>query len=116
MKVLVTGSNGFVGRNLISNLSLNKEIEVYEYDRNSTFEELDKYTSDCEFVFHLAGVNRPKNPKEFMEGNFGLTSTLLDYLKKHKNKCPIMISSSIQAELDNDYGKSKKAFNSSRIR
>ena len=109
MKVLVTGSNGFVGRNLISNLSLNKEIEVYEYDRNSTFEELDKYTSDCEFIFHLAGVNRPKNPKEFMEGNFGFTSTLLDYLKKHKNKCPIMISSSIQAELDNDYGKSKKA-------
>ena len=109
MKVLVTGSNGFVGRNLISNLSLNKEIEVYEYDHNSTFEELDKYTSDCEFVFHLAGVNRPKNPKEFMEGNFGFTSTLLDYLKKHKNKCPIMISSSIQAELDNDYGKSKKA-------
>ncbi len=109
MKVLVTGSNGFVGRNLISNLSLNKEIEIYKYDRDSTPEELEEYTKNCEFVFHLAGVNRPEDPKEFMEGNFGFTSTLLDSLKKHKNKCPIMISSSIQAALDNDYGKSKKA-------
>ena len=109
MKVLVTGSNGFVGRNLISNLSLNKDIEIYKYDKDSTPEELDNYTKDCDFVFHLAGVNRPQNPEEFMEGNFGFTSTLLDTLKKNNNKCPIMISSSIQAELDNDYGKSKKA-------
>ena len=109
MKVLITGANGFIGRNLISNLSLNKEIEIYPYDKDSTLEELDQYTKDCEFIFHLAGVNRPEKTEEFMEGNFGFTSTLLDYLKKNNNKSPIMISSSIQAELDNDYGKSKKA-------
>lgn len=109
MKVLVTGANGFVGRNLISNLRLNKEIETFSYDKESTIEELDKYTKECDFVFHLAGVNRPEKPEEFMEGNFGFTSTLLDKLKENNNKCPIMISSSIQAELDNDYGKSKKA-------
>ena len=109
MKVLVTGANGFVGRNLISNLRLNKEIEIFSYDKESTIEELDKYTKECDFVYHLAGVNRPEKPEEFMEGNFGFTSTLLDKLKENNNKCPIMISSSIQAELDNDYGKSKKA-------
>lgn len=109
MKVLVTGANGFVGKNLISNLSLNKEIIIYKYDKNSAVNELDEYTKDCDFVFHLAGVNRPQNPQEFMDGNFGFTSVLLEKLKKYNNKCPIMISSSIQAELDNDYGKSKKA-------
>lgn len=109
MKVLVTGSNGFVGKNLRSELTLHEEVEVFCYDKDSTPEELDKYTKECDFVFHLAGVNRPQDPKEFMEGNFGFTSTLLDKLKEHNNKAPIMISSSIQAELDNDYGKSKKA-------
>ena len=109
MKVLITGAKGFVGKNLISNLSLNKEIEIYKYDRENTLEELDKYTKDCDFVYHLAGVNRPQNPKEYMEGNFGFTTTLLEYLKKNKNNCPIMLASSIQAELDNEYGKSKKA-------
>ena len=109
MKVLVTGANGFVGRNLISNLRLNKEIEIFSYDIDSTEEELDKYTKECEFVFHLAGVNRPEKVEDFMEGNFGFTSKLLEKLQTHKNKSPIMISSSIQAELDNDYGKSKKA-------
>lgn len=109
MKVLITGSNGFVGKNLVSNLSLNKEIEILKYDIDSTTEELDKYTKECDFVFHLAGVNRPVNKEEFMEGNFGFTSVLLKKLKENNNKCPIMISSSIQAELDNDYGKSKKA-------
>ena len=109
MKVLITGANGFVGKNLQSFLSLNKEIEVLLYDKESTQEELDKYTKECDFVYHLAGVNRPQDPKEFMEGNFGFTSTLLDKLKKNNNKASIMISSSIQAELDNDYGKSKKA-------
>ncbi len=109
MKVLVTGSNGFVGRNLISNLSLNKEIEIYKYSRNNTLEDLEKYTKDCDFVFHLAGVNRPKDTKEFMIGNYELLKELLDLLKKNKNNCPIMISSSVQATLDNDYGKSKKA-------
>ena len=109
MKVLITGANGFVGRNLVSNLSLNKEIEIFKFDKDNTEEELDKYTKECDFVFHLAGVNRPQNQEEFMEGNFGFTSTLLEYLKKNNNKSPIMISSSIQAELDNEYGKSKKA-------
>lgn len=109
MKVLVTGANGFVGRNLISNLRLDKTIEIYEYDINNTEDELEQYTKDCDFVFHLAGVNRPKNPEEFMEGNFGFTDVLLRKLKENNNKCPIVISSSIQAELDNDYGKSKKA-------
>lgn len=109
MKVLVTGSNGFVGRNLISNLSLNKTIEIYKYDKESTLEELDQYTKDCEFVYHLAGVNRPQDPQEFMKGNFEFTTTLLDSLKKNNNRCPVMISSSVQAKFDNDYGKSKKA-------
>ena len=109
MKVLVTGANGFVGKNLRSELSLHEEIEVFCYDKDSTEEELEQYTKECDFVFHLAGVNRPQDPKEFMEGNFGFTSTLLEKLKEHQNKAPIMISSSIQAELDNDYGKSKKA-------
>ena len=109
MKVLVTGANGFVGKNLISHLSLNKDVEVFKYDIDSTEEELDKYTKECDFVYHLAGVNRPQNVSEFMEGNFGFTSILLNKLLENNNKCPIMISSSIQAELDNDYGKSKKA-------
>ena len=109
MKVLVTGANGFVGKNLRSELTLHEEIEVLCYNRESTEQELDKYTKECDFVFHLAGVNRPKEPKEFMEGNFGFTSILLDKLKAHNNKAPIMMSSSIQAEYDNDYGKSKKA-------
>ena len=109
MKVLITGANGFVGKNLRSELTLHEDVEVFCYDMDSTPEDLDKYTKECDFVFHLAGVNRPQDPKEFMEGNFGFTSTLLDKLKEHKNKAPIMISSSIQAELDNDYGKSKKA-------
>ncbi len=109
MKVLITGANGFVGKNLKCFLSLENNIEVFSYDIDSTLEELDEYTKKCDFVFHLAGVNRPKNDDEFMKGNFGFTSILLDNLKKNNNKCPIMISSSIQAELDNEYGKSKKA-------
>ena len=109
MKVLITGSNGFVGKNLRSELSLNKNVEVLCYDKENSEKELDQFTKECDFVFHLAGVNRPKDPKEFMEGNFGFTSVLLNKLKQHKNKAPIMISSSIQAELENDYGKSKKA-------
>ena len=109
MKVLITGANGFVGKNLISNLSLNKEIEIFKYDKDSTLDDLDKYTKECDFVYHLAGVNRPKNVEEFIDGNLNFTVTLLEKLKKHNNKCPIMLSSSFQAELDNDYGKSKKA-------
>ena len=109
MKVLITGSDGFVGKNLRSNLSLIDDIEVYEFNRKSTIEDLKKYTKDCEFVYHLAGINRPKDPKEFMEGNHDLTKTLLDCLKENNNTCPVMISSSTQASLDNDYGKSKKS-------
>ena len=120
MKVLVTGSNGFVGRNLVESLKSlrdNKDRtrpelkieEIYEFDRDTDIKLLDEYCEKCDFVFNLAGVNRPQDPKEFMEGNFGFASTLLDTLKKHNNKCPVMLSSSIQAALDNDYGKSKKA-------
>lgn len=108
MKILVTGAKGFIGKNLIATLKTRGYNKIYEYDLSSTLEDLDKYTKDCDFVYHLAGVNRPKDEKEFKEGNFGFTSTLLDYLKKHNNKSPIMISSSIQAELDNPYGISKK--------
>lgn len=109
MKILVTGANGFIGKNLISELKNKGYTDIYQCDIETTEEELNKYTIDCEFVYHLAGVNRPENIEDFMKGNFGFTSILLDNLKKHNNKCPILITSSIQAELDNDYGKSKKA-------
>ena len=125
MKILVTGAKGFVGRNLCSQLNNIRDgkacwyegvkIEaVYEYDIDSTLEELDLWCRDCDFVFNLAGVNRPKDPKMFMEGNFGFATVLLNILKKHKNSCPVMISSSIQATLagrfsTSEYGKSKKA-------
>lgn len=109
MKVLITGANGFIGKNLRSFLSSNKELEVFCYDMESTPDELDKYTKECDFVYHLAGVNRPQDPKEFMEENYGFTSILLNKLEENNNKAPIMVSSSIQAKLDNEYGKSKKA-------
>ena len=125
MKILVTGAKGFVGRNLCANLRNIQEgkdkthpgltIEaVYEYDIDSKPEELDAWCKDCDFVFNLAGVNRPQNQEEFMQGNFGFASTLLDTLKKHGNKCPVMLSSSQQASLtgrfgNSEYGRSKKA-------
>ena len=126
MKILVTGAKGFVGKNLCAQLNNIKDGKcvipgltgnlsaVYEYDIDSTVEDLDKYCSDCDFVFNLAGVNRPQTPEEFMQGNFGFASLLLDTLKKHGNTCPVMISSSIQATLagrfgTSEYGKSKKA-------
>lgn len=109
MRILVTGAKGFIGKNLIAELKNQKYEYIYEYDIDSSEEDLDKYCKDCDFIFHLAGVNRPKDEKEFLEGNFGFTSTLLETLKKYNNKCLIMISSSTQAELDNPYGKSKKA-------
>ncbi len=125
MKILVTGAKGFVGRNLCAELHNIKDGKarcygdlkvdaVYEYDIDSTFEELDAYCRDCDFVFNLAGVNRPKEQSEFMEGNFGFASTLLDTLRKHNNRCPVMLSSSQQASLtgrfgNSEYGRSKKA-------
>jgi len=109
MKILVTGAKGFVGKNLIAELHNRSYIDLYEYDIDSDPIILDEYTANSEFVFHLAGVNRPEKQEEFMDGNFGFTSILLDSLKKHKNKAPILITSSIQAALDNPYGHSKKA-------
>ena len=109
MKILVTGAKGFIGKNLIAELKNKNYNEIYECDVTTTEEELNSYTKDCEFVFHLAGVNRPKDETEFMKGNFGFTSTLLEKLKSNNNKAPILITSSIQAKLDNPYGKSKKA-------
>ncbi len=126
MKILVTGAKGFVGKNLCSQLknirdgkakwyNLPEAIEaVYEYDIDSTPQELDQWCRECDFVFNLAGVNRPQNQEDFMKGNFGFASTLLDTLKKHHNSCPVMISSSIQATLagrfgNSEYGRSKKA-------
>jgi len=109
LKILVTGSEGFVGKNLVAELNNQGYKHIYLYTRNSTEEELEEFAMQCDFVYHLAGVNRPNNESEFMEGNFGLTSTLLNKLIKHQNTCPIIISSSTQAVLDNSYGISKKA-------
>jgi len=109
MKILVTGAKGFIGKNLIAELKNQNFTEIYEYDLDTDPTKLDSYCRDAGFVFHLAGVNRPKNQDEYLKGNFGLTSELLNTLKKHNNKCPVMVSSSIQAILDNPYGKSKKA-------
>lgn len=125
MRILVTGAKGFVGKNLCSQLNNIREGKarwyegvvvdaVYEYDVDSSAEDLEAWCRDCDFVFNLAGVNRPQNPEDFMKGNFGFASTLLDTLKKYNNTCPVMISSSIQATLagrfgTSEYGKSKKA-------
>lgn len=109
MKILVTGANGFIGKNLIAELKNRGYKDIYEVDIDTKDEDLKRYCQDAEFVFHLAGVNRPQNEEEFMEGNFGFTSTLLDYLKDACNKANVLITSSTQAALDNAYGKSKKA-------
>ena len=139
MRILVTGAKGFVGKNLCAQLNNIKEgkakcygfvtmeeaksqqlttncyiEDIFQYDIDGTIEQLDSYCKNCDFVFNIAGVNRPQNQEEFMQGNFGFASTLLDTLKKHKNNCPVMISSSIQATLagrfgTSEYGKSKKA-------
>jgi UDP-2-acetamido-2,6-beta-L-arabino-hexul-4-ose reductase len=125
MRVLITGAKGFVGKNLCAALKNIKDgkdkrfpeltiEEIFEYDLDSTLEELDAWCKDCDFVFNLAGVNRPQNQEEFMQGNFGFASTLLDTLKKYNNRCPVMLSSSQQASLtgrfgNSEYGRSKKA-------
>jgi len=109
MKILVTGAKGFVGKNLIAELRNQGNNDIFEFDIETDKSLLDGFVKECEFVFHLAGVNRPKDEKEFMEGNFGFTSELLSLLKKYNNKVPVLITSSIQAEKDNAYGISKKA-------
>ncbi len=125
MKVLITGAKGFVGRNLVENLKTLQDgrnktrpalsiEEIYEYDLGNTQEDLDAFCQKADFVFNLAGVNRPQNQEEFMQGNFGFASILLDTLQKHKNTCPVMLSSSVQATLEgryagSEYGKSKLA-------
>ena len=125
MKILVTGAKGFVGKNLCAQLRNIRDgkakcygdlaiEEVYEYDIDSAPQQLEEWCRECDFVFNLAGVNRPKNPEEFMAGNFGFATTLLDTLKKYHNTCPVMISSSVQATLagrfgNSEYGRSKKA-------
>ena len=135
MNILITGARGFIGKNLIATLhnikdgkdrsfgaltagqvagaavapAENSDLTIYEYDKDTDPALLDAYCKTADFVFHLAGVNRPQDPKEFMEGNFVFTSMLLDTLKKHGNTCPVMISSSIQAALNNPYGERKKS-------
>jgi len=109
MNLLVTGANGFVGKNLVAELKNKGYNDIFEFTRESDPSLLEKYTKECDFVFHLAGVNRPIDEKEFMKGNFDLTSQLLELLKKHNNKAPVLLTSSIQAEKDNPYGRSKKA-------
>ena len=108
-KILITGASGFVGKNLTLELRNRGFNNLFLYDIDTAPELLDTYTAECDFVFHLAGVNRPKDPKEFMTGNFGFTSLLLEKLQAHGNKAPILITSSIQAALSNPYGESKKA-------
>ena len=124
MNVLITGAKGFVGKNLCAQLNNIKDgkarnypvqiDEVFAYDLDSTPEQLDRYCAEADFVFNLAGINRPENPEDFKKGNFGFASILLDTLKKHGNRCPVMLSSSIQATLigryaGHPYGESKKA-------
>ncbi len=120
MKLLITGAKGFIGKNLVATLQniqdgkdksfgIDPDLTVYVYDLDTPKEKLDDYVKDCEFVFHLAGVNRPETEAEFMEGNFGFAETLLQKLKLAGNKAPVLVTSSIQAELENPYGKSKKA-------
>ncbi len=120
MNVLITGAKGFIGKNLVAelknikdgkkkNYKLTSDLTLFEYDLDVDPALLDGFCKEADFVFHLAGINRPKEQSEFMKGNFGFTSQLLDSLKHHGNNCPVMLSSSIQAELDNPYGISKKA-------
>ncbi|MGI8315815.1 capsular polysaccharide biosynthesis protein CapF [Halobacillus mangrovi] len=109
MNILVTGAEGFIGKNLVAELYNQGYKNIFQYTRKTSKELLDDYCQKADFVFHLAGVNRPINKSEFMSGNYGFTSELIILLKKHQNTCPILTTSSIQAELENPYGISKKA-------
>ncbi len=109
MKILVTGSKGFIGKNLVCELRTEKNLEIFEFDIDTDTILLEHYCKAADFVFHLAGVNRPLENSEYMSGNYGFTLSLLNTLKKYKNACPVMLSSSIQAAIDNPYGVSKKA-------
>lgn len=109
MKILVTGAQGFMGKNLIAELKNRGYTDIYECGKDIDASMFDEYCKESDFVFHLAGVNRPKDPSEYMDGNFGSTSVLLNNLRKHGNESPVMLASSTQAELHNPYGLSKKA-------
>ncbi|SHM59504.1 capsular polysaccharide biosynthesis protein CapF [Gracilibacillus kekensis] len=109
MKILITGSNGFIAKNLIAELHNRKYNDLLLFNRDNDLDDLNDHCKEADFVFHLAGINRPEDESEFMEGNYGLTSLLLDRLKENDNKCPVLVTSSTQAELDNPYGKSKRA-------
>ena len=109
MKIVVTGANGFIGKNLLSELNNKGYTEIFKYTRETSMLDLEKYIENCDFIFHLAGVNRPQDDKEFMEGNFELTENIISLLKSKKKKVPVLITSSIQAERNNPYGISKKA-------
>ena len=114
MNILITGSHGFIARNLIhvlqsKELSFLQPLKLYTYDRRDAIEDLKEYLTDCDFIIHLAGVNRPQKAQEYEEGNKGFTQFICDELIQHRNTCPILMTSSIQAVLDNDYGRSKRA-------
>ncbi|WP_271399247.1 capsular polysaccharide biosynthesis protein CapF [Salinicoccus roseus] len=109
MNILVTGAQGFIGKNLVADLKNDKNYAILELTRETNDETFDEYCKKADFVYHLAGVNRPKDDSEFMEGNYDLTAKLLENLRKHDNKAAVLITSSIQAEKDNPYGRSKKA-------
>ncbi|MFF2755785.1 NAD-dependent epimerase/dehydratase family protein [Psychrobacillus sp. NPDC058041] len=109
MKILITGASGFVGKNLVEELKNRGYTDLFLFTKENSLEDLMTFAEKCDFVFHLAGINRPRNEEEFMEGNFGFTLKLVEFLKMHNNKSPILITSSIQAEIPNLYGESKKA-------
>jgi len=108
-KILITGASGFVGKNLAAELKNQGCTDLLIFNRSNTLKDLEDYTKQCDFVYHLAGVNRPDKEEEFMEGNYNLTANLLELLKKNNNTSPVLMTSSIQAEKDNAYGRSKRA-------